>query len=158
MTSDDERFLERAIALSRESLTGGTGGPFGAVVARGGAVLGEGANQVTVANDPTAHAEVVAIRDACRRIGDFVLAGATIYASCEPCPMCLGAILWARIDRLVYANSRDQAAETGFSDAAFWAEVRTWPAARMLICEHRPQASAEAVFAGWRSKIDRVDY
>ncbi len=158
MTPDDERFLARAIALSQETLKGGPGGPFGAVVARDGQLLGEGFNQVTLANDPTAHAEVVAIRDACRRAGDYALTGATIYASCEPCPMCLGAILWARIDRLVYANSRDEAAQAGFNDADFWAEARAWPNARRLVCEHQPREAARAVFDGWTRKADRIEY
>ena len=98
--------MRRAIARADDNVRSGRGGPFGAVVARGGVIVGEGANEVTTTNDPTAHAEVVAIRNACRALGDFSLAGCEIYASCEPCPMCLGAVYWARLDRLWFAAGR----------------------------------------------------
>src|SRR3954465_1461729 len=109
--------MRRAIALSNEQLTTGAGGPFGAVIARDGEIVAEGVNRVPTTNDPTAHAEIVAIRAACAALGTFTLAGCTIYASCEPCPMCLGAIYWARLDGLYYASDRADAAAIGFDDA-----------------------------------------
>ncbi|HSP25554.1 MAG TPA: nucleoside deaminase, partial [Saliniramus sp.] len=123
MTNEDEKHLAHAVALSREHMEGGRGGPFGAVIVRDGRVLAEGWNEVTSTNDPTAHAEVVAIRRACREIGDFSLAGATLYASCEPCPMCLASADWARISRIVYANTRAEAAAIGFDDSFIYDEI-----------------------------------
>ncbi|MBI3710216.1 MAG: nucleoside deaminase [Proteobacteria bacterium] len=153
----DQDFLDRAIALSREA-AGNGGGPFGAVVVKDGAVVGSGANRVASTNDPTAHAEIVAIREACRQLSRFDLAGATLYSSCEPCPMCLGAILWARLDRLVYANTQADAAAIGFDDAAFWQNVKLWPRPNGLRCEHRPSAAARAVFAEWHVNPSRIRY
>src|SRR5918997_5503914 len=105
--SDDQRYLARAVALSREHMNDGAGGPFGAVIVRDGEVIAEGWNRVTSTNDPTAHAEITAIRRACEALGRFSLAGCEIYSSCEPCPMCLAAVYWARLDRLYFANSRE---------------------------------------------------
>ena len=156
--TDDERFLDHAIALSRQGMEDGAGGPFGAVVVMDGTVVGEGWNQVTSTNDPTAHAEVVAIRNACRWLGRFDLRGATLYASCEPCPMCLASILWARLDRVVYANTREQAAGIGFDDALIYEQVGLAPGARMIPCEHRPSALADQVFQAWTEKADRTPY
>lgn len=154
----DAEFMRRAIALADERMRAGEGGPFGAVIAKDGKIVGEGWNRVLAARDPTAHAEVVAIRDACTRLGTFDLSGATIYSSCEPCPMCLGAMLWARLDRMCYAADRDDAAKIGFDDDAFYVEVakpihaRNFPAERLLADE------ARAVFAAWFAKPDRVPY
>jgi guanine deaminase len=156
--ADDASFMRRAIALSRDGMASGAGGPFGAVVVHDGQVIGEGRNQVTSTNDPTAHAEVVAIREACRRLGRFHLDGAAIYTSCEPCPMCLAAILWARIARVCYANSRADAAAIGFDDAYFYeqvalpAERREVPSARVLADE------ARVVFDAWLAKADKIRY
>ena len=160
MSTDDEdaRFMAQAVALSRSRMEAGQGGPFGAVVVRDGAVLAEGWNAVTSANDPTAHAEVNAIRRACAAVGDFSLAGATIYSSCEPCPMCLSAIYWARIDRLVYANTRHQAAAIGFDDAFLYDEVPKPPLERFMPTRHLPSPEAEATFRAWAGKADRVSY
>ena len=150
--------MRRAIAVSRARMHDGEGGPFGAVVVRDGVIVGEGWNRVTSTNDPTAHAEIVAIRDAARRLGTFSLAGCELYSSCEPCPMCLGAILWARLDRLYYANDRNDAKAVGFDDEAFYREValppdrRTIPTTRLLADEARD------VFAEWVSKPDKVRY
>lgn len=113
--STDIEFIRRAIALAEVSIEAG-GGPFGAVVVHQGTVIGEGNNQVTASHDPTAHAEVEAIRNACKKLGGFSLENCTIYTSCEPCPMCLGTIYWARLDRIVYANDRHDAAAIGFDD------------------------------------------
>jgi guanine deaminase len=155
---DDERFLRLAADLSRNGMESGAGGPFGAVIALADAVVGRGWNCVTSSHDPTAHAEVVAIRDACRRLGRFDLRGATLYSSCEPCPMCLAAALWARVDRLVYANDRHEAAAIGFDDALIYEQVALPPAARALPCQRKPLQEALDVFAAWAAKADRVPY
>ena len=115
--TEDERFMRRAVELSREGMEQGAGGPFGAVIAKDGRAVGEGWNHVTSGNDPTAHAEVVAIRAAAAALGTPDLSGCTLYASCEPCPMCLAAALWARIDRVVYGASHADAALSGFDEA-----------------------------------------
>lgn len=156
--TDDARFLARAVALSREHMEAGAGGPFGAVIVRDGTILAEGWNEVTSTSDPTAHAEVVAIRRACREVGDFSLKGATLYTSCEPCPMCLAAAYWARVERIVYANTRDAAASIGFDDAFLYDEIPKEPAARTLPMLHLPDEEASAVFADWLAKADRVPY
>lgn len=154
----DHRHLERAIALAKAQVSSGNGGPFGAVIVRDGVVIGEGWNEVTSTNDPTAHAEVVAIRHACAASGDFTLAGATIYASCEPCPMCLGAIYWARIERLVFASTRHEAAAIGFDDALIYDEIPKRIGERLLPTIHMPlQAGAEA-FAAWAENLDKIEY
>jgi tRNA(Arg) A34 adenosine deaminase TadA len=158
ITEDDRRFLARAIELSREGVSSGTGGPFGAVVVKDGEIIGEGCNEVTTANDPTAHAEVVAIRNACRHIANFSLEGAVIYASCEPCPMCLASIYWARLSRLVYANTRHQAAAIGFDDAFLYDEVPLEPEKRSLPTTHLPSDDAESAFRLWQEKVDKVEY
>ena len=154
----DEELMRRAIGLSNEMMRAGRGGPFGAVIARDGEIIAEGHNQVTSANDPTAHAEVVAIREACARLGRFHLEGCTIYTSCEPCPMCLSAIYWARLDRLYYANTRADAARIGFADDHIYREIglpleaRAIPARRLLAEE------ADAAFREWEEKPDKVAY
>jgi len=154
----DAEFLARAVALSREHMENGRGGPFGAVVVRDGRVLSEGWNEVTSTNDPTAHAEVVAIRRACREIGDFSLAGATLYTSCEPCPMCLASAYWARISRIVYANTRHEAAAIGFDDSYIYDEIPLDPAARSVPAIHTPTPDARAVFEAWLNKPDKIRY
>ncbi len=154
----DEPHLARAVALSRERMEAGLGGPFGAVIVRDGRVLAEGWNEVTSANDPTAHAEVTAIRRACTAVGDFSLAGATLYTSCEPCPMCLASAYWARISRIVYANTRDEAAAIGFDDAFIYDEIPKAPSDRALSMVHAPREDAAAAFAAWMAKADRIAY
>ncbi len=156
--TDDETFIRLAADLSRAMVESGRGGPFGAVIVRDGKVIAEGANEVTSSNDPTAHAEVVAIRRACAAVEDFSLAGATIYSSCEPCPMCLSAIYWARLDRLVYANTRDQAAAIGFDDAFLYAEVPKPPLERQMPTRHLASPEAEATFHAWAEKADKISY
>jgi tRNA(Arg) A34 adenosine deaminase TadA len=121
---DHHAFMREAAALARENIEKGRGGPFGAVIVREGNVIGRGTNLVTSANDPTAHAEVTAIRDACAKLGTFSLAGSQIYTSCEPCPMCLAAIYWARIERIFYANTRADAARIGFDDDHLYRELK----------------------------------
>lgn len=146
-----ERFMERAIALAEENVRAGRGGPFGAVVVRNGEVIGEGANEVTSRNDPTAHAEITAIRAACTRLGTFSLAGCEIYASCEPCPMCLAAIYWARLDRVYYANTRQDAARVGFDDARFYDELALPPTGRAVPAERLHLPRALDAFAEWET-------
>jgi guanine deaminase len=149
--------LRRAIELSRESVAQG-GGPFGAVVVLDGRVLGEGKNQVVPDGDATAHAEINAIRSACRVQGSHSLQGAVIYTSCEPCPMCLGAIWWARISRVVFANSRDAAANIGFDDAALYSEVSAPLENRKIKLERCDDAGAKEVFEAWARNADKVAY
>lgn len=156
--SDDETFLRAAIALSRRRMEAGFGGPFGAVVVRDGKIIAEGFNQVTSTNDPTGHAEVSAIRAACTALKTFSLAGCTLYTSCEPCPMCLGAIYWARLDRVVYSNTRDEAAAIGFDDDHIYREFAKPIEARAIPFTHLPSDEGRAVFAAWQAKPDKVQY
>jgi len=156
--SDDQRFLARAVALSREHMADGAGGPFGAVIVRDGEVLAEGWNRVTSTNDPTAHAEVTAIRRACEAVGDFALHGATLYTSCEPCPMCLASAYWARVSRIVYANTRQDAAAIGFDDSLIYEEIPKPAEERLIPMDHLPSLEARAVFDAWAGKPDKVAY
>jgi len=142
-------FLERAIELARIGLKTAGGGPFGAVVVRNGQIVAEGFNQVTGSHDPTAHAEVTAIRAACQALQSFTLAGCEIYSSCEPCPMCLSAIYWARLDRLFYAATRGDAADIGFDDAFLYAEIPLSPAERRLPSVHALHEEARAAMLPW---------
>ena len=154
----DTLFLREAIRLSRTRMRQGRGGPFGAVVARDGAIVARGWNAVTSSTDPTAHAEVVAIRRACRKLGSFSLAGCVLYASCEPCPMCLAAAYWARLDRLVYAATRDDAARAGVDAAFIYDQVPLAPEGRSLHTDHLLREDASAVFDEWLAKPDRIPY
>jgi len=155
---EDQRYLARAVALSREHMERGEGGPFGAVIVRDGTILAEGWNQVTSAKDPTAHAEVTAIRRACQAVGDFSLEGATLYTSCEPCPMCLASAYWARVSRIVYANTRQDAAEIGFDDSLIYDEVSKPISERLIPMDHLPSLEAKAVFDAWADKDDKIAY
>jgi guanine deaminase len=151
-------FLREAIRLSIDKMQAGEGGPFGAVVVKDGQIVGRGWNRVTSSNDPTAHAEVMAVRDACANLGTYTLAGCEIYASCEPCPMCLSAIYWARLDTLYFAASRHDAADAGFDDALLYDEVpKDWQK-RSLKTEQHLQEEAQRAFAVWKMKADRIDY
>ena len=151
-------FLERAIELSEENVRAGRGGPFGAVIARDGVIIAEGTNSVPVSNDPTAHAEIAAIREACRRLKRFHLEDCEIHTSCEPCPMCLGAIYWARLGRLVFAASREDAASAGFDDSVLYREVALPPEQRRLPCRQALRERAIHAFEQWNRKPDRVSY
>jgi guanine deaminase len=153
-----ERFMQEAIRLSIEKMRAGQGGPFGAVVVKDGEIIGRGWNQVTSANDPTAHAEVVAIREACRRLGTFRLEGCALYASCEPCPMCLSAIYWARISRLHFAATRQDAADAGFDDELIYREIPLAIADRKLPTVQLLRETARAAFAEWNVNPDKVPY
>jgi len=150
--------MREAIQLAIQGVHAGSGGPFGAVVARDGVIVGRGQNRVTSTNDPTAHAEVVAIRDACRHLATFDLQGCEIYASCEPCPMCLAATYWARIDRLYYGCSAQDAAELGFDDEVIRREIISPVDTRKLRPEQMLREEALAAFDAWRSKPDKLWY
>jgi tRNA(Arg) A34 adenosine deaminase TadA len=153
-----ETYLREAIRLSKEKMEAGEGGPFGAVVVMDGTIIGRGWNRVTTSNDPTAHAEVMAIRDACSTLGTFMLAGCEIYASCEPCPMCLSAIYWARLDALYFAAGHEDAARAGFDDALIYDEVsKPWDRRTLVSGQHlRPEA--QDVFSRWINMPDRMEY
>jgi tRNA(Arg) A34 adenosine deaminase TadA len=151
-------FMRRAAALALEKMQGGTGGPFGALIVRGREVIAEGWNAVTATNDPTAHAEVMAIREACRRLGTFSLPDCEIVTSCEPCPMCLGAIYWARLKHIHYANTRHEAAAVGFDDAAIYDEMPKLPEARSVPATRLVVPESAAPFAAWAAKGDKVKY
>jgi len=153
-----EDYLNLAVAIAREHMETGAGGPFGAVVVRDHTVIGQGWNQVTSNHDPTAHAEVSAIRDACRNVGNFSLEGAVIYTSCEPCPMCLGAIWWARIETIFFASDREDAARIGFDDAALYQEVSLELPDRQLPLIRHPLAVADQLMEDWLKKEDKIPY
>jgi guanine deaminase len=152
------QYMQRAIALSVENVRSGSGGPFAAVIVQGAEIIGEGSNRVTSMNDPTAHPEVLAIREACAKLRAFQLAGCDIYCTCEPCPMCLGAIYWARLARVFFANTAADAAALGFSDAFIYAELSRPPSRRSipLIALMRDQAAA--AFRAWEQKPDKIVY
>lgn len=151
-------FLRRAIALATENVTSGKGGPFGAVIVRDGTIVGEGANTVTATHDPTAHAEVNAIRVAAKSLGTFTLAGCELYTSCEPCPMCLAACYWARLDAVYYGARAADAARAGFDDAFLYDELRKDHAARSLPSTQLLGDEAWASFAAWLAAPDKVEY
>ncbi|WP_431284669.1 nucleoside deaminase [Humitalea sp. 24SJ18S-53] len=154
---DDTTAMRRAIALSCASVAA-CGGPFGAVVVKDGVMVGEGQNRVVPDSDPTAHAEIVALRAACAALGTHDLTGAVLYTSCEPCPMCLSAAWWARVAAVVYGNDRHDAAEIGFDDAAIYAEVAAPLAARRLPIRRLLADEAAEGFRLWEEKSDRVAY
>src|SRR5271165_4438867 len=152
------QFMRRAIALGLENVRSGRGGPFAALVVKDGNVVAEGANCVTRTNDPTAHAEVVAIREACRKLGDFRLSGCDIYTTCEPCPMCLGAIYWARPARVYFASTAADAAAAGFDDAFIYDQIAMGPGERKIPFQGMMREESLACFREWKQKQDRVEY
>ena len=151
-------FLREAIRLSIEKMQANEGGPFGAVIVRDGAIVGRGWNRVTSTNDPTAHAEVVAIRDACSGLGRFSLEDCEIYSSCEPCPLCLAAIYWARIKRICFAATCDDAAAAGFDDRSFYEEMRKPSEKRSIPTQQALREEALVAMNAWMQKPDRVHY
>lgn len=153
----DREIMQRAIDLAAESVKN-SGGPFGAVVVKDGKVIAESANSVTPDNDPTAHAEVNAIRLACKKLGTFMLDGCEIYASCEPCPMCLGAIYWAHIKTIYYAGTRSDAAKAGFDDDFIYREINIDPEKRSVPAFNFMPNEGAAVFKLWLDKEDRTNY
>lgn len=150
--------MARAIQLAIENVQSGLGGPFGAVVVRHGEIVSQGSNRVTSAHDPTAHAEVLAIREACRQLKVFHLTGCEIYASCEPCPMCLGAIYWARMDRIYFAGAAADAAESGFDDSFIYQELVRASAKRKIPMIQMQRRDALAAFRAWKEKPDKILY
>jgi tRNA(Arg) A34 adenosine deaminase TadA len=158
LTEKERHFLQRAILLSKQGMESGEGGPFGCVIVKENEVIGEGNNRVTSSNDPTAHAEVVAIRDACQKLGTYQLDGCDIYTSCEPCPMCLGAIYWARPKRVIYANTREEAAAIEFDDDFIYGEISAAIGDRKIPFIHVPDAKAKAVFTAWKNWADKKKY
>lgn len=145
----ENKFLERAIELAKEGMLSGKGGPFGCVVVQGDTIIGEGCNNVTSTNDPTAHAEVVAIRNACKKLGTYQLDDCEIYTNCEPCPMCLGAIYWARPKRVIYANTRQEAAAIEFDDDFIYHEINASMEKRKIPFIHHPHPKAKELFRDW---------
>ena len=150
--------MRRAIELAIQNVNTGRGGPFAAVIVRDGKIVGEGANSVTTTNDPTAHGEVNAIRAACKALGTFTLAGCELYTSCEPCPMCLAACYWARVDAVFYGASADDAARAGFDDAFLYDEFRKGQAERTLPAKQLLAGEAWASFAAWIASTDKIEY
>ena len=155
---DKDAFMRDAIALAEQGIRSGQGGPFGCVIVRRGEVVARGSNQVTSTNDPTAHAEVVAIREACRALGTFQLDGCELYTSCEPCPMCLSAIYWARIPQVYYGNTRQDAADIGFDDAFIYDQIPLPPAERKVAMQPLLRDEAQAGFREWAAKTDKIRY
>lgn len=153
-----EMFMRRAIELAQKGVDENLGGPFGCVIVKDGEIIGEGFNQVTSTNDPTAHAEVVAVRDACKNLGSFQLAGCSVYTSCEPCPMCLGAIYWARPAQIFFAGTREDAAAAGFDDELFYSEVEEPNDQRQLKMVSILREESRMVFQRWIEKPDKVEY
>jgi guanine deaminase len=151
-------FMARAIQLSLQGVQSGHGGPFGAVIVKDGHILAEGVNQVTSRNDPTAHAEMQAIRQACRKLGAFELKDCELYSSCEPCPMCLGAIYWARLSRIYFANTAQDAADIGFDDSFIYGELNQLPAERQIPAIQMMREEGLAAFRAWVSKPDKIPY
>jgi guanine deaminase len=158
MTDSKTRFMREAIALSLHSIRSGKGGPFGAVVVKDGQIVATGHNQVTSTQDPTAHAEVVAIRTACKTLNTFQLDGCELYTSCEPCPMCLGAIYWARLDRVYYANTTVDAADIGFDDHFIYDELDRPLSDRRLPMTQLLREEALTAFQEWAAQADKIEY
>lgn len=158
MTKEEEKFMLRAIELAKEGMNANAGGPFGAVVVKDGVIVGEGYNKVTSTNDPTAHAEVTAIRNACQNLGSFQLDDCTIYTSCEPCPMCLGAIYWARPKKVYFGCDREDAANIGFDDQFIYDELERDIDNRQIKIVRLMRKEALTAFEEWSDKMDKTKY
>ncbi len=153
-----KEFMEEAIELALDNVKTNTGGPFGAVIVKDDKVIGKGANSVTGTCDPTAHAEILAIKEACQHLNDFKLTGCEIYTSCEPCPMCLAALYWARIDKIYYACTQDDAAKVCMDDSTFYKELSLPKEKRQLPMEQLLREEAQAVFEAWEKSEEKVEY
>jgi len=153
-----DRFMQRAIELSMENVRSNAGGPFAAVVVRAGSIVSEGTNQVTSTLDPTAHAEIVSIRAAARALGSFQLSGCELYTTCEPCPMCMGAIYWARLDKIYYASTRDDAAQIGFDDSFIYDQLALPPASRKIEMIQSLRDQALEAFREWDKSLTKIRY
>lgn len=158
LQQSDEQYMRMAIDLATGNVLSGAGGPFGAVVVKDGVVVATGVNKVTASNDPTAHAEVTAIRSAAAALGSFELKGCTIYSSCEPCPMCLGAIYWSRIDALYFGSTAKDAADAGFDDSFFYDELRKGIGERSIPTVNLMRDEAEESFQAWKDSAGRIEY
>jgi guanine deaminase len=158
LNEKEQQFLDRAVELSRAGIHAGNGGPFGCVIVSGDRIVGEGCNMVTSTNDPTAHAEVVAVRNACQNLQTFQLPDCDVYTSCEPCPMCLGALYWARVRRVIYANTRYEAAAIEFDDEFIYNEINADFMGRSIPFIHVPHAGARSVFEEWKRMDSKLKY
>lgn len=158
ITETDKKLIKRAIELSEQGLGANAGGPFGAIVVKDGQIIAEGYNKVTSTNDPTAHAEMVAIREACKKLNSFQLDGCVIYTSCEPCPMCLGAIYWARPDAVYYACTKEDAAQIGFDDQFIYEELDAAMDDRKIRFINLQREEGNKVFRLWEEKEDKTEY
>ena len=157
ITEKDREFLRQACRLAEENIDRG-GGPFGAVIVKDGEVLSQGTNSVTIDNDPTAHAEVNAIRSACAKIGSFKLDGCVVYSSCEPCPMCLSALYWAGVSRIYFGNTKTDAKNINFDDSFIYDEIDKLPEARFIPCVRIDEPEAIKAFQKWENKSDKIEY
>lgn len=158
MSLDDDEFMRAAIALAEDGLRNDRGGPFGCVIVRNGAIIARGNNRVTSTNDPTAHAEITAIREACKSLDTFQLTDCELYTTCEPCPMCLSAIYWARIPVVYYGNTRADAAAIGFDDDFIYRQIPLPPAERTVKMLPLLRPEAQRAFAEWHAKPDKIQY
>lgn len=158
MTEREHQFMQAAIDLARQGMQQGKGGPFGCVIVKGNEIVGRGCNAVTSSNDPTAHAEVVAIRDACRYLQVHQLTGCELYTSCEPCPMCMGAIYWARPERVFFGGTRSDASAAGFDDSFIYEELKAPVDARKIPLENIDRENAIVLFEEWIAKPDKITY
>lgn len=158
LNEHEQKFLDRAVELSAIGMQAGNGGPFGCVIVYNDKIVGEGSNMVTSTNDPTAHAEVVAIRNACQHLNSFQLLDCDVYTSCEPCPMCLGALYWARVRRVIYANTRYEAAAIEFDDEFIYEEINTDFMQRQIPFIHAPHVGAREVFEQWKKMDSKLKY
>lgn len=154
----DKRFMDRAIAIANESVSSNEGGPFGAIVVKNGKIIAEANNSVTFDNDPTAHAEVNAIRKACKKLDTFQLDGCDIYSSCEPCPMCLGAIYWSRAEHVFFAATKNDAAKAGFDDSFIYKEINMESAKRSIPFEHVEVKESNSPFENWANITKKIEY
>lgn len=150
--------MDEAIVLAKQAIDNNYGGPFGAVVVKDNKIIGRGNNRVIYSNDPSAHSEIVAIRQACRNLNHYALHGCVLYSTCEPCPMCLGAIYWARIDRVVYSATREDAAAVGFDDVYFYQEICKNLAERDLAMVRYPNQQVQQIFSEWQHKAGKILY
>ncbi len=157
VSAEDAKFMAMAIRMSEENIDNG-GGPFGAVIVRNGEIIATGANRVVPNSDPTAHAEVMAIRNACAKLGTFQLKGCTVYSSCEPCPMCLSALYWAGVDRICYANTKDDAKAIDFDDSFIYDQLELSYDERSIKCEHFMRSDALKAFRKWEENEDKIPY
>lgn len=154
----EQKWMNKAVELAEHGMEAGNGGPFGCVIVKNGKMIAKGWNKVISSNDPTSHAEIVAIREACRKLNSFQLSGCDIYASCEPCPMCLGAIYWARPDRVFFAATRQDAAQIGFDDDFIYKELQVDPSSRKIPMVHLKNRKVLRIFEKWRKKEDKIEY